>query len=307
VLVLGGCGFIGSHVVDRALAAGHQVRVLARRPDPVRPPLAGVDYRLVAFDDSPALTDALLGCDAVLHLLSTSHPASAEGDPIGDVAGNLTGTLRLLQAMRETGVQRLVYISSGGAVYGPPDTLPIPETHPLRPIGSYGIVKAAIEGYVATAARQGLVATVIRPANAFGPRQTGSRNPGFITTALQCLAQDAPMDLYGDGSVVRDFLAVTDLAELCLRGLQDGAGLTLNAGSGTGRSLTEVLASIERVTGRQVRLNRLPGRAIDVPVSILDITQARDRLGWVPRIGFEDALAETWDWVRPQGQAPAES
>jgi UDP-glucose 4-epimerase len=301
VLVLGGCGFIGSHVVDLAVAAGHQVRVLARRPDPVRTPLADVDYRLVPFDDPAALTDALQGCDAVLHLISTSNPASAERDPVSDVAGNLTGTLRLLQAMRDTGVQRLVYVSSGGAVYGPPDTLPIPETHPLRPVGSYGIVKVAVEGYIATATRRGLVATVIRPANAFGPRQTGSSNPGFITAALQRLVRDEPLDLYGDGSVVRDFLAVSDLADLCLRGLQDGPGLTVNAGSGIGRSLIEVLASIDRVTGRPLRLRHLPARDIDVPVSVLDISRARDQLGWVPRKGFEEALAETWDWVRQQG------
>lgn len=301
VLALGGCGFIGSHVVDCLLSAGHEVRILARRPDPVRPALPGVDYRLVTFDDRVALTDALQGCDAVLHLISTSDPSSAERDPVADVSGNLTGTLHLLQAMRETGVQRLVYVSSGGAVYGPPDTLPIPETHPLRPIGSYGIVKAAIEGYIAAAARQGLVATVIRPANAFGPRQTGASNRGFITTALQRLAQDAPLELYGDGTIVRDFLAVTDLAELCLLGLQRGAGLTVNAGSGIGRSLTKVLTSIEAVTGRRPQVHHLPARAIDVPVSVLDISRARDQLGWVPRIRFEDALAETWDWVRQQG------
>jgi len=300
VLVLGGCGFIGSHVVDHALAAGHAVRVLSRSPDRARPPIAGVDYRLAGLDDRAALTDALQGCDAVLHVLSTSHPASAEREPVADVEGNLIGTLRLLQAMRDTGVRRLVYVSSGGAIYGPPEVVPIPESHPLRPIGSYGIVKAAIESYIATAARQGLVATVLRPANAFGPRQTGSSNPGFITTALMRLAQGTPMDLYGDGSVVRDFLAVSDLAALCLHGLEHGAGLTLNAGSGDGRSLAEVLASIERVTGKPFRLNRLPARAIDVPVSVLDTSLARDRLGWQPRQGFEDALAETWDWVRRQ-------
>ena len=276
------------------------MRVLSRSPDRARPPIAGVDYRLAGLDDRAALTDALQGCDAVLHVLSTSHPASAEREPVADVEGNLIGTLRLLQAMRDTGVQRLVYVSSGGAIYGPPEVVPIPESHPLRPIGSYGIVKAAIESYIATAARQGLVATVLRPANAFGPRQTESSNPGFITTALMRLAQGTPMDLYGDGSVVRDFLAVSDLAALCLHGLEHCAGLTLNAGSGDGRSLAEVLASIERVTGKPFRLNRLPARAIDVPVSVLDTSLARDRLGWQPRLVFEDALAETWDWVRRQ-------
>jgi UDP-glucose 4-epimerase len=300
VLVLGGCGFIGSHVVDRALAAGHQVRVLSRRPDPTRPPLPEVDYRLAAFEDLPALTKALQGCDAVLHLISTSNPASAESDPLGDVTGNLLGTIRLVQAMRAVGVLRLVYVSSGGAVYGPPQTLPIPERHPLRPIGSYGIVKSAIESYIAAAAQQGLVATVIRPANAFGPRQTASGNRGFITTALLRLAQDAPLDIYGDGKVVRDFLAVTDLADLCLQALQRGAGLTLNAGSGVGRTLIEVLTSIAQVTGRKPQVTHLHARGFDVPVSVLDITQARERLGWKPRITFEDALAETWDWVRAQ-------
>lgn len=298
VLVLGGCGFVGSHAVDAALATGHEVRVLSRRADQMRAPLASVDYHLGDASDPAVLQDALRGCDAVLHTLSTSHPASAEHDPEGDVSGNLVGLLRVLSAMRATGVHRLVYLSSGGAVYGPPDTLPVSETHPLRPIGSYGIVKVAAEAYIAHAARQGLVASVIRPANAFGHRQSGAKNPGFISTALMRLRDGAPLDILGDGSVVRDYLPVTDLADLCLRTLQDGAGLTVNAGTGTGRSLLEVVEAIARVTGRRPILNFLPGRSVDVPLSVLDTSLAEQRLGWTSQTRFEDAIAMTWGWLQ---------
>jgi UDP-glucose 4-epimerase len=290
-------------VVDALLAAGHSVRVFGRRAEVFRPPLAGVDYRLAELGDASGLASALAGCDAVLHLISTTHPASAERDPIADVQGNLISTLHLLQAMQAAGIRRLLYLSSGGAIYGPPQHLPIAESHPLRPIGSYGIVKAAIESYIALAARWGLVATVLRPSNAFGPRQTGSSNAGFVGTALLHLAQGVPVQVFGDGSIVRDYLFVRDLAELCVLAVQSGEGVTINAGTGGGLSLLAVIDAIRRVTGLTPQLQFLPGRPIDVPVSILDVRQAQQSLGWQARTIFEDALAETWDWIRLQVEA----
>ena len=300
VTVLGGNGFIGTHVVDAMIAAGHGVRVFGRRAETLRKPLPQVDYRIADMSDSVALGRALKGSDAVVHLISTTHPASAEQDPIADVNGNLIGTMRLLQLMRAAGVQRLLYMSSGGAVYGIPQVLPTPETHRQLPIGSYGIVKSAVERYVAAAAGKGLTATVIRPANAYGPRQTGTAGAGFISTALRQLARGEQIRIYGDGAVVRDYLHARDLASLCVMALGSAEGMTLNAGSGRGRSLLEVVAAMEQVTGRTARLDFGLSRPVDVPVSILDCTLAKRRLGWTPGVTFEDGLAETWAWVLAQ-------
>ena len=299
LLALGGRGFIGRHLVSALLASGHRVSVFDNgRLD--RAPFPGVDHRIGDLSDMPALLAALEGCDAVLHLISTTSPASAEADPVADVTANLNGSLRLLQAMHSQGVRRLLFLSSGGMVYGAADILPTPETHPLRPIGSYGIVKAAVERHIAVAAQWGLTAAVIRPSNVYGPGQTLSASPGFVSSALMHLARNQPVPIFGDGSVVRDFLHVGDLVDLCLSALGSGESLTLNAGTGRGRTLLDVVDTIRRVTGLTPQIEFRAGRPIDVPVSILDCGLAKGRFDWTPRHAFEDGLAETWDWVRAQ-------
>ena len=148
VLAIGGNGFIGSHVVDRLLAHGHSVRVFDRQPERFRAPLAGVDYRFGDFADKMALVEALTGVDAVFHLLSTTLPGTADLDPKTDIHDNLLGAIALFELMHGLGLRRILFLSSGGTVYGIPETIPIPETHALRPINSYGIVKASIEHYL---------------------------------------------------------------------------------------------------------------------------------------------------------------
>jgi UDP-glucose 4-epimerase len=298
VLVLGGNGFIGSHVVDALLAAGHAVRVLSRRPEAFRPPLAGVTYLAGDLSDQVLLLQALDGVEAVFHLAGSTVPATAEADPVADVQSNLIGTLGLLQAMERAGVRRLVYLSSGGTVYGVPEVTPVPETHLLRPVGSYGIVKVAIEHYLAREVRSGLLPVVIRASNPYGPRQSGRGIQGFISAAMTALLRGTQVEIWGDGSVVRDYLHVQDLAALCLHGLSATGPVTVNGGSGRGLSLRAVLAALEQVTGQEIRPTYRPGRAVDVPVSVLDVTRAREVFGWQPRIALEDGLAQTWDWMR---------
>lgn len=132
-LVIGGNGFIGSHVVDALLLSGHKVRVFDRGAELYRSPLVDVDYRLADFSDVSALAEALVGVDSVYHFVSTTVPSTSNLDPISDIKGNLINTVRLLQLMLQNGVSRIVYLSSGGTVYGIPDISPIPEKHPLNP------------------------------------------------------------------------------------------------------------------------------------------------------------------------------
>ena len=171
-LVLGGCGFIGSHVVDRLLAVGQNVRVMDRGPEKFREPLPQVEYVLGDFSDGSAVVEAMADVDIVLHLVSATVPGTAALDPGADVSRNLLPTIGLLENMRKVHVPRLVYLSSGGAVYGVPEVIPTPEEHPLRPTNSYGIVKAAIEHYVRMySGNESLAATIIRPSNPYGPRR----------------------------------------------------------------------------------------------------------------------------------------
>ena len=179
VLVTGGSGFIGSHVVDKLLAFGHSVRVFDRQPERFRAPLPGVDYRFGEFADKMAVVEALTGVDAVYHLLGTTLPGTADLDPKTDVRDNLIGAINLFESMQGLGLRRILFLSSGGTVYGIPDTIPIPETHALRPINSYGIVKASIEHYLEMYRRtRGFSPIVVRASKSIWTTTGAYRNPG---------------------------------------------------------------------------------------------------------------------------------
>jgi len=299
LLVIGGCGFIGSHVVDKLLMYGHSVRVFDRQAERFRTPLPGVDYCFGDFADKMALVEALSGVNVVYHLLSTTVPGTADLDPKTDVHDNLIGTINLLDSMGRLGLVRILFLSSGGTVYGIPDTIPIPETHPLRPINSYGIVKATIEHYLQMYRRtRGLSPIIVRASNPFGPRQAHSGIQGVVSTFLRRILTRQPLEIWGDGTVVRDYLEVGDLAELCAcAGTSDRQG-TYNGGSGYGLSVNEVVEAVRKVTGSDFKVVYKPGRPVDVPRSVLDSSRAKKDFGWECKTGFDSALHNTWDWLK---------
>lgn len=297
-LVLGGCGFIGSHVVDVLVARGYSVTVFDRSPERFRPPIRDVTYLFGDFTDRMALFEGMTGIDVIYHLVSTTFPGTANFDPQADVTGNLIGTLGVISAMLSLGIKRIVFLSSGGTVYGRPEMEPIPETHPLRPINSHGIVKVAIEHYLELyRAVHGLSPVAIRAANPIGPRQSHTGVQGVVSTFLRRVRDRRPIEIWGDGSVVRDYLYVADLAELCVLAGESQVTGALNAGSSVGRSLTDIVNAIAETTGTALQPVYLPGRVVDVSRSILDVTRARNTLGWSATTDFPDALAKTWQWL----------
>lgn len=301
ILILGGSGFIGSHVADAAIAQGHRVRVYDRAREAYRQTPKGVEFIRGDFGDTTAMAEALTGVDIVFHLVSTTVPTTANLDPIADIQGNLVNTVKLLEMMRAQGVSRLLYLSSGGTVYGVPTRDPVAESHTLLPISSYGIVKVAIEHYIRMeSAQHGLDAVILRPSNPFGPRQGHGGVQGIIGTYMWRHARNEPMELWGDGSVVRDFIHVRDLAQLCIACAKSGITGTFNAGAGEGRSIREIIDGIGRVSGRALAPIIKPARKFDVPRVVLDITAIRESIGWTPEINFEVGLAETWAWVKDQ-------
>ena len=301
VLVIGGSGFIGSHVVDRLLTNGQSVRVFDRQAERFRAPLPDVDYCFGDFADRMALVEALSGVDAVFHLLSTTVPGTADLDPKTDVNDNLIGAINLLDSMQRLGLSRILFLSSGGTVYGIPDTIPIPETHALRPINSYGIVKVTIELYLEMYRRtRGLSPVIIRASNPFGPRQAHSGVQGVISTFLRRILSRQPVEVWGDGTVVRDYLEVGDLAELCVRaGTSERQG-AYNGGSGRGLSINEIIDAIRCVTGSDFEIRYKPARPLDIPRSVLDCARAKNDFGWECKTAFELGLRGTWDWLKAQ-------
>jgi UDP-glucose 4-epimerase len=298
VLVIGGCGFIGSHIVDRLLRDGHEVRILTLGFERFRSPLDTVDYRIGDFLQPETLATAISGVDAVFHVASTTFPATADRNPMADVRENLLGTMGIVEAMLGLGVRRLMFMSSGGTVYGVPETVPIREDHPLRPINSYGIVKAAIENFIEHYGRtRGLAPVVIRASNPVGTRQYSTGVQGVVATFIDRIAAGEPLEIWGDGTVVRDFIDVEDLAELCVRaGTSDRIGV-YNAGSGSGTSMNELVEIVRSVTGRTVDVLFGPGRNIDVPVSILDSSKAHRDFGWKPKRELKQSIENAWTWA----------
>jgi UDP-glucose 4-epimerase len=299
-LDLGGTGFIGSHVVDRLLAEGHSVRVLDRHPEAFRPALPGVDYRYGSFDHRPDLAEALEGMELVFHLVSTTHPKSSADDPLFDAQSNLLPSLVLFQECVAKKVRRVLYVSSGGAVYGQPDVLPAAEDAPQRPFSPYGATKLAVEAYLGVFRHEhGLESVVVRPSNAYGPRQSPQAKQGAIPVFQGRLQRGEAIDVWGDGSIVRDYVYVEDLAAgLVAAGLKGADGGVYNLGSGEGLSLIQVLQHIEAVTGRKPQLNFRGARRFDIPRIWLDVARAKRELGWVAQTKLDEGIRKTWDFVQ---------
>ncbi|WP_138469427.1 NAD-dependent epimerase/dehydratase family protein [Poseidonocella sp. HB161398] len=304
VLVIGGCGFIGSHIVDSLQAAGAAVRVLDRRPEAFREQLPDVEYNFGDFSDPFQLLEALEGVDAVMHCASTTVPSTSNVDPVADITGNLISTVRLLKLLRQMNIKKLVYLSSGGTVYGIPQVDPVSEDHPQNPISSYGIVKSAIEKYIYMEEQlHGLNAVVLRASNPYGPRQGHTGIQGIIGTYLWKLSRGENLEVWGDGSVVRDFIYVKDMADICVAALHSEKRGCFNAGAGEGASVNEIVEAVRVATGIDFQPTYKASRAYDVPRIVLDIDRAKDAFGWAPKVSLVEGVAESWKWVQSQSRA----
>jgi UDP-glucose 4-epimerase len=300
ILVAGGTGFVGSHVVKALASAGHEVRSLARRP-PSSDLVAAVDYRVGDLGNVGDVAAAMDGVDAAVFAVTTTTPGSASRDAAFDASTNLVTGIHFAQEAAEAGVTRTVMISSGGTVYGVPRSLPIAETHPTEPISSYGVTKLAVEKYLALyATHAGAAVTILRAGNAVGEGQLPGTGQGAPAAFLSALLRDRPIELWGDGSVIRDYVYAGDIADACARALasdQEEPSLVLNIGSGEGRSLLELVAACEATVGRTATVDRSKGRSLDVPEIVLDIGRARERLAWAPTTSLEDGLAREAAWL----------
>ncbi|MET0507558.1 MAG: NAD-dependent epimerase/dehydratase family protein [Burkholderiaceae bacterium] len=302
-LVLGGGGFMGSFIVDALLARGDAVRIFDR-PSLVRyrefSPGEPVEWQEGDFQSAADLAAAVQGIDVVFHLVSTTLPKSSNDDPEFDVTSNVVGTIRLLDLSIRRGIRKVIFISSGGTVYGRPTTLPVGEDHPTEPIVSYGISKLAIEKYLRLYHElHGLEYAVLRVANPYGERQRVNAAQGAVAVFLHRALADQPIQIWGDGSVVRDYIHVSDVVDAFLAAAAyRGSQRVFNIGSGTGCSLNELLGHIESLLGRPVRREYLAARSFDVPASVLDITRAREVLGWSPSVSLRDGLARTIEFLQ---------
>jgi len=299
-LVLGGGGFIGSHLAQALADAGHRVRVFDRPQGRFLPLLKGCEVSTGDFLEPGDLERALTGTEVVCHLIATTVPKNSNEDPAADVAANVVGTLRLLELCRSRKVRRIVFPSSGGTVYGIPRATPIDEAHPTDPISSYGIHKLTIEKYLhLNQVLNGLDYRVLRIANAYGERQRTETAQGAVAVFFERILRGGALQIWGDGSVVRDYIYVGDVVQAFLRMLDyEGEHRIFNVGSGAGVSLNKLVDEIARVIGRRPAVEYTPARRFDVPVNVLDASLARKHLGWSAATPLSEGLRRTYDWMR---------
>jgi UDP-glucose 4-epimerase len=301
-LVLGGGGFLGGHLVEALQADGYRVRVFDRVPR--RATAAEIapetEWHEGDFGNRGDVAEALQGCQIVVHLVATTLPRTSNEDPAHDLESNLLPTIRFLDVALEHDVKRLVFASSGGTVYGVPHTVPVPESHSTQPLCSYGIHKLAIEQYLHLYhSLHGLEYCVLRLANPFGERQRSDASQGAVAVFLDHALRGENVTVWGDGSAVRDYIYVGDVARaFCHAVSHDAPTGVFNIGSGQGQSVNDLLAAIEALIGRPVTRRYVEGRPFDVPVNVLDISLAARCLRWRPHVTFREGLERTLQWRR---------
>ncbi|MEN8130549.1 MAG: NAD-dependent epimerase/dehydratase family protein [Pseudomonadota bacterium] len=297
-LVLGANGFIGTTLCKTLHKNGETFRAFDCRPPRAEIDIDGLDWFEGNFFNEDQLLQALIGCDAVYHLISTTIPATSNRDPMADCKANVLGSLKLLELAQQVGIRKIVFVSSGGTVYGIPKSIPIPETAPTDPLCAYGISKLSIEKYLYLYHFiHGLEYCVLRVSNPYGVYQAMDGDQGVVGVFLGKALSGRPIDVWGDGVVVRDYIFANDVVAAMLKAMHyKGKYRIFNVGSGEGRSLKQVLATIEHVLETVVEVQYSSERAYDVPVSVLDISRATTYLGWQPKVSFEEGVKQVADY-----------
>jgi len=301
-LVIGGAGFIGTHLIPMLIATGRSVTVLDRTATPPNELPGSVVYVAGDFGQRDLICDLLDSHQEVIHLAYATVPNTSFENPLADLLQNLPPTVQLFSEMADRG-GKLVLVSSGGTVYGETNTLPLREDHPTKPISPYGVTKLTLENYARLyALTHGLKFVCVRPANAFGAGQRPFVGQGFISTAMASAMRGQSIRIFGLSGTVRDYIYVSDLAAGIVSALEKGhLSKTYNLGTGVGLSNMDVIEAISPLMmeiGRDVHVEKLPERTFDVKKNALDSTKLQGHTGWKPQIAFGDGLRLTCDWLR---------
>ncbi|WP_312355013.1 NAD-dependent epimerase/dehydratase family protein [Empedobacter sp.] len=299
-LVLGGNGFIGSFIVDEIISNGHNVTVLDMGPEKFRVPLSNVKYIYGSINNLELLNETFEGKDILIHSVSTTVPYTSNQNIPFDIESNLISSVNIFRIAVEKGIKRIVYLSSGGAVYGEPITVPIPEDHPTNPLSSYGITKLAIEKYLNYfSVNSGIEYNIIRPSNPYGPRQNPFSNQGVIAVFLGKVLRDEVIEVWGDGTIAKDYVYIKDIASAIYKSsISDKTSEAFNIGSGSFISLNEIIEMIKKVTSKDVKVSYVNSNKFDVSKVCLDINNAKKFLDFQPKVDLEQGVKETWDFIK---------
>jgi UDP-glucose 4-epimerase len=301
VLVTGGAGFIGSHLSDAFLDAGHEVLVLddlsSGKRDQVRP-----TAKLVELDiRAPGVREVFASFrpDVLCHHAAQMDVRKSVADPAFDADVNIVGTLKLLELCREYGTKRVLFASTGGAIYGEQDVHPASEEHPTRPVSPYGVAKLSVEGYLHFyAVEYGFAATCLRYANVYGPRQNPHGEAGVVAIFSQKLLSGNTPVIYGVGAQTRDFVYVGDVVQANILALEKGLTGSYNVGTGIETSVNELYEAIRAAVREDRQAERAPARPGEQLRSSLDASKLARAAGWRPTTTITDGIARTVDYFR---------
>jgi UDP-glucose 4-epimerase len=305
ILVTGGAGFIGSHVVDGFVADGHEVAVFdnlsSGRREFVNPQARFVEGDLT----DPAAVEACVASfrpEVVDHHAAQIDVRKSVQDPVHDARTNVLGTLSLLQSATRHGVRKFVYASTGGAIYGEARYLPADEDHPINPEAPYGASKHAVEHYLYLwRLLFGLDYTVLRYPNVYGPRQNPHGEAGVNAIFIGLMLAGKRPHIFGTGEQVRDYLYVGDVVAGNRLALERGSGEVLNLGTGAGTSVSDLVRLLNGILGTQLDPIHEAPRPGEIQRITLDARRAGRSLGWAPSVAIEDGLRCTVEWHRATG------
>lgn len=302
ILVTGGAGFIGSHLAEHLSAAGHVVAALddlSTGSEANLPAAVGLERVDLRDGDAVRRSLAAVSPEVVLHEAGQSDVRVSTRQPERDAAVNVIGGIHLLEACVAAKVRKVIYASTGGAVYGNPERVPVTEEAPVRPISQYGISKHTVEHYLYLYRNlYGLDYTVLRYPNVYGPRQSPRGEAGVISIFARAALRGEPVQIFGDGRQTRDYVYVSDIVAANLAVLADaGNGEIFNVGTGVGVSVLDIRDGLARALGRDVASRHLPPRPGEVSHIALDGQRFVAATGWSPTVGLDEGIRRTVEYV----------
>lgn len=301
-LIYGGGGFIGSHLAERLLEIGYEVSIFDKLN------FSGKNISDFAenlqiiegdFNNEIDLKNSIRGIDYVFHLVSSTLPASSNDNPVYDAETNLISSLKLIKECIDKGIKKIVFLSSGGTVYGVPGTIPIKEEDSTNPICSYGIIKKTIEEYLYMYEKiSGLDYFVFRLSNPYGERQNPHAAQGVIPVFINNAITGETINIWGNGEVIRDYIYIKDAVKVLADSIKIKSDRKIfNLSSGTGYSLNQILDLIKEISGKTIKVEYQEGRQIDVPVNILDNSLAVKTFNWKPETDIKEGIKLTYNYL----------
>lgn len=299
-IIFGGNGFIGSHLAVKLAENGYEVCIFDKFSCGV-PAIPRNNIKLIKgnFFDSKAVDESLKGVDYVFHFISATNPATSMKDPIYDIESNVIGSVKLFQSCIKNDVDKIIFSSSGGTIYGNPMHVPVKETDPCNPINPYAIGKLTIEKYIKYFNYlYGIDYKILRYSNPYGEGQNPQAEQGVIPIFLNKIKHNECPVVYGDGSAVRDYIYIKDAIEATFDLVTKETNFkTFNIGSGAGISIRVLVKVISYVIGKDVKLDFRENPPAYIPKIILDVSRLTQETGWKPRWDIYKGVERTWEWI----------